>query len=75
MGEGESCTPIYALSRSNEVVACGYCAQPAMPGKRHVDHVEPLSRGGKHEMNNLIIACTPCNLTKGTKTVTEILEY
>ena len=30
----------------------------------HVDHVEPLSRGGKHEASNLAISCPTCNLRK-----------
>ncbi|UQS94840.1 HNH restriction endonuclease [Pseudanabaena phage Pam1] len=33
----------------------------------HVDHYEPLSRGGKHEIANLVIACAPCNLKKNAK--------
>ena len=72
---GESCTSIYALSNSKELVTCPYCAQPAMPGKRCVDHIEPISRGGAHEADNLVIACNPCNLRKNNKLVTEILEH
>lgn len=30
----------------------------------HVDHYEPLARGGKHEIANLVIACPTCNLKK-----------
>tara|TARA_R100000656_G_C3923035_1_gene123260 strand:+ start:92 stop:808 length:717 start_codon:yes stop_codon:yes gene_type:complete len=33
----------------------------------HVDHYEPLSKGGKHEASNLVIACGPCNLKKNAK--------
>lgn len=33
----------------------------------HVDHYVPLSRGGKHEIENLVIACAPCNLKKNAK--------
>lgn len=33
----------------------------------HVDHYEPLSKGGRHEISNLVIACPPCNLTKNAK--------
>lgn len=32
-----------------------------------IDHVVPLSKGGKHEYDNLVIACMPCNTLKGSK--------
>lgn len=33
----------------------------------HVDHYVPLSKGGLHELANLVIACGPCNLKKNAK--------
>jgi 5-methylcytosine-specific restriction endonuclease McrA len=33
----------------------------------HIDHYEPLSKGGKHEVKNLVIACPSCNLRKNAK--------
>ena len=33
----------------------------------HLDHVVPLSRGGTHGPENLVIACPTCNLSKGAK--------
>lgn len=33
----------------------------------HIDHYTPLSRGGAHEIANLVIACAPCNLKKNAK--------
>lgn len=33
----------------------------------HIDHYVPLSRGGPHEIDNLVIACPPCNLRKNAK--------
>jgi len=35
--------------------------------KYHIDHVWPLSKGGKHEWNNLAIACPTCNLRKSAR--------
>jgi 5-methylcytosine-specific restriction endonuclease McrA len=32
-----------------------------------VDHYQPLAKGGKHEADNLVIACRPCNLKKNAK--------
>ena len=31
---------------------------------KHVDHIEPKSRGGSDHADNLIIACQKCNLMK-----------
>lgn len=33
----------------------------------HLDHVHPISKGGKHAYFNVQTACAPCNLTKGAK--------
>lgn len=42
---------------------CLYCGAPA----EHVDHFIPLSRGGTHDLDNLVAACKACNLSKGAK--------
>ena len=39
---------------------CVYCGAPC----QHIDHIQPLSRGGTHEWNNLTAACQPCNSSK-----------
>jgi hypothetical protein len=33
----------------------------------HADHVVPLSRGGDHSPENVVICCAKCNLHKGAK--------
>lgn len=33
----------------------------------HVDHYQPLSKGGEHRISNLVIACPRCNLRKSAK--------
>jgi 5-methylcytosine-specific restriction endonuclease McrA len=45
---------------------CYWCAK-SCEDEFHVDHYEPLARGGEHEIKNLVIACPPCNLTKKCK--------
>ena len=46
---------------------CLYCGAPS----EHIDHIVPLSRGGKHSIGNLTGACASCNLSKGSKFITE----
>ena len=42
---------------------CGtYCAH-----NYHIDHIEPLSKGGTHTINNFTIACPSCNSSKSSK--------
>ena len=46
--------------------ACAYCGAD---GLLHLDHVDPLARGGLHTPSNLVPACERCNLSKGSKPV------
>jgi 5-methylcytosine-specific restriction endonuclease McrA len=50
---------------------CFYCYGPF----EHVDHATPLIRGGAHTISNLVPACAPCNLSKGSKTMLEFLIW
>jgi 5-methylcytosine-specific restriction endonuclease McrA len=34
-----------------------------------IDHVQPRAAGGGAEIQNLLIACGPCNKTKGAKAI------
>ena len=40
---------------------CQYCGEDAT----QVDHVIPRSRGGGHELDNLLACCAKCNTLKG----------
>ena len=46
---------------------CAYC--PAIA--KHLDHVQPLSKGGADVESNIVPACAHCNLSKGAKTLAE----
>ena len=50
--------------------SCAYCGSV---DRIEVDHVVPLARGGKHEVENLAPACFACNRSKGAKLVSEWL--
>lgn len=41
---------------------CFYCGGPGGT----VDHVIPLSRGGRHSIGNMVPSCHPCNMRKGS---------
>ena len=45
---------------------CTYCGSDK---QLEGDHILPLSRGGSNAFVNLVTACRPCNLSKGSKTV------
>jgi 5-methylcytosine-specific restriction endonuclease McrA len=46
---------------------CCYCMAPA----EHLDHVQPLSRGGRDVLSNVVPACAACNLSKAALTLAE----
>ncbi len=46
---------------------CYWCKKKLNKMDTHVDHYEPLSKGGKHTLSNLVVACSACNLSKHAK--------
>jgi len=48
---------------------CAYCGKGGVP--LEVEHITPRSRGGSERIDNLCLACTPCNTAKGTQTAAE----
>lgn len=47
---------------------CVRCGRGREDGvKLHVDHIKPVSRGGKSEMGNLQTLCEDCNCGKGNR--------
>lgn len=51
---------------------CVYCGDTI--GPFHLDHVHPVSRGGRSEADNLVVACGSCNMSKGAKPLREWLQ-
>ena len=48
--------------------SCQYCGSGE---DLTFDHVQPRSRGGKTSWDNIVTACSPCNLFKGGRTPRE----
>lgn len=57
------------LKRDN--FRCQYCGRPAPEVSLEVDHIVPVSKGGDNNPENLITACSDCNLGKGTHLIEE----
>lgn len=43
---------------------CAYC-KDSLRGGFHVDHIYPLSKGGRNDRANLQLTCATCNTSKG----------
>lgn len=53
---------------------CAYCSvklQCDGAGKYHTDHIKPLCQHGSDNIENIVLTCPKCNLSKGTKTLGE----
>jgi 5-methylcytosine-specific restriction endonuclease McrA len=46
---------------------CQYCGGVFVQRDLNLDHVVPLSRGGRSEWTNVVAACVPCNGHKGNR--------
>jgi 5-methylcytosine-specific restriction endonuclease McrA len=53
------------------VVLCYWCKNKFNPRDCEADHVMPISKGGAHSIDNLVIACKPCNRKKSAKLPTD----
>lgn len=63
--DGDPTSVIFAWVQKAPKV-CYWCGVKCKR-KYHVDHYKALSKGGKHEVSNLVIACPTCNLRKNAK--------
>lgn len=52
---------------------CAICVR-GIKTSYHVDHIVPVSRGGKTEVWNLQLLCPPCNLKKHAKDPIEYMQ-
>lgn len=52
---------------------CTYCRKE-LTDDFEIDHIHPVSRGGKSNIENLCLACRLCNRSKSNKTVYEWMQ-
>ena len=50
---------------------CQYCGKKFPSNELSLDHVKPRSQGGASTWENLVCACTRCNIRKGGRTPAE----
>jgi len=50
---------------------CQYCGRKLPTDQLNIDHVIPLSRGGKNTWENVVCSCIACNMRKGNRTLKE----
>ena len=59
------------FSRANmllrDMYQCQYCADTFRVADLTIDHVVPISKGGKTNWENCVSACRKCNTSKGDK--------
>jgi len=46
---------------------CAYCGDHFAESDLTVEHILPVSRGGRHEWTNVVTACRSCNTRKGNR--------
>lgn len=66
--------PIFLYSKQHG--ACPYCNVKFIKDDEtivecNIDHVIPLSRGGKDDISNMVLACVSCNSAKGAMSADE----
>ena len=53
---------------------CYYCKQATAEDRRTMDHKIPVSKGGLHDPQNIVMACLSCNSSKQDLTESEFVE-
>lgn len=53
---------------------CPYCHGPLTTKTFSIDHADPVSRGGTHTLDNLVVCCADCNNAKGDMTDREFTD-
>ena len=62
----------YTAKEARDLVAssngeCYWCESSIEEDDMHLDHYYPLSKGGSNNIDNIVVSCSHCNLSKGDK--------
>lgn len=57
-----------------DAFTCQYCGAKAPDVMLHVDHIQPVSKGGHNGVLNLATACLDCNFGKSDKPLVSFSE-
>ena len=49
---------------------CQYCGSKPPAVVLQADHINPVAKGGRNGIDNLVTSCQPCNLGKGVRLLT-----
>ncbi len=66
----ESVDPLELYKQQDGI--CYLCYEKFTFKEMEMDHVIPVSKGGKHELNNVKMCCGKCNKIKGSKILPEV---
>lgn len=53
---------------------CVYCGSHPPASIMQIDHIEPVSKGGGNDLDNLVTSCSTCNLGKSNKLLSSVPE-
>jgi len=67
----EHVDPLYLYNEQDGI--CYICHEKITFKAMEMDHVIPVSKGGKHEASNVKMCCGTCNRRKGSKTLGEMI--
>lgn len=54
---------------------CAYCGRKLSHSNLTMDHIIPLSKGGRSRKSNLVLCCKPCNQKKGNMDLATFLPH
>lgn len=60
----------YDFIKQRDRMKCHICKKKVAQDDVHIDHVIPLSKGGRHEESNLAVSHKACNMSKFNKVLT-----
>ena len=52
---------------------CHYCKKQLTRFSATLDHIQPISKGGDHSFDNLVISCLHCNSERGNRPIMDAI--